>query len=215
MGFPVVTFDGKGRLDFKTDDVSVNVYRAGQMQAEHLISLGRKRIAYVEGKSRCYINDQKREGFLDVFKTAGLKPPPIVTLDLDRFIKNHWTTDEIEQIRGHFLGGQMPWDAVAVVGDMIALGVIRIATEIGVQVPDDLAVIGCDGLATSGEGAIPLSTVMHDSEAIGRQGFELLKQRVDGERTGDNFIQIIAQPTIQIRRSTVKSAGRASLKPVG
>ncbi len=213
-GFPVVTFEGRGRLDFKTDDVSANVFKAGQMQAEHLLELGRTRLAYVSGKSRCYVNDQKIAGFQDVFKRNGMPVPPSVIMDLDRYSVNHYTTDEIEQFREHFLTGEFPWDAIAAVGDAIAMGVIRIATEMDVVVPEQLAVIGCDGMATSAEGAIPLTTITHDSEHIGVKGFEILKERIAGQRTGDNFVQLVIQPTLQVRRSTVKTAGRYSLRPV-
>ncbi len=213
-GFPVVTFDGRGRLDFKTDDVSANVFKAGQMQAEHLLELGRTRLAYVAGKTRCYVNDQKIEGFQDVFKKNGMPVPPTVTIDLDRYSMNHYATDEVEQVREHFLTGELPWDAIAAVGDAIAMGVIRIATEMGVSVPDQLAVVGCDGMATSAEGAIPLTTITHDSENIGVKAYQLLRERLSGERSGTNLVQLMIQPTLQVRRSTVKSANRVSLRPV-
>src|SRR5690606_29182489 len=90
----------------------------------------------------------------------------------------HWITDDLEQIRTFLSASGRAFDGVAALGDMISLGIMRIAVELGLRVPEDLAVIGCDGLSAAGQGAIPLSTITHDASREGREAYQLLHERL-------------------------------------
>ena len=182
-GFPVVTLDGAGRLDFETYDVTPDYHQAGELQAQHLIDQGRRRIGLISGVERCFVNDRKIEGVIDTLQAAGLELVEHIQLSLPLHANRHWITDEFEQLRDVLRDRGHHFDALATVGDLYGLAVIRIATELGMRVPDDLAVSAVDGLAAASQGAIPLTTVRHDSEEVGQIAFDMLMRRISGELT--------------------------------
>jgi len=199
-GFPIVTFDGVGLLDFPTWDVSIDSVAAGRMQVEHLLERGCRRIAVVEVSPNCWTNECKAEGMLKALNDAGLSPA-------DRFVV-HRENDEtyvgqpvFEQLREWLKRNADSLDGVSVIGDLLAMNVLRAAGELGIKVPDDLAVIGQDGIAAGEVGFVPLSTVTQDSEAIGRKAFEMLKQLIEGKLKGSPKRKIV-KPRLIVRTST-------------
>src|SRR5262249_166831 len=70
-GVPLVTFDGAGRTDLQTDDVSADYYMAGRLQAKHLLELGCKHLCQIKTFPSCYSKDKLRAGFLDQAAESG------------------------------------------------------------------------------------------------------------------------------------------------
>src|SRR5690606_31076135 len=125
-----------------------------------------------------------------------------------------YTVEVCHQLRTFFTTHRGQIDAVATIGDMIAMACIRFAIEVGLRVPDDVAVVGHDGIIAAEHGAVPLSTVTHDSEQIGTMAFDLLLQQMQFGRGGAGKpIQKIVPPHLVPRASTlgsVEAAGEAS-----
>ncbi|WP_081099468.1 substrate-binding domain-containing protein [Corynebacterium glutamicum] len=71
-------------------------------------------------------------------------------------------------------------DAVICGNDLIALGVLDVCREAGVQVPEDLAVTGFDDMSFSSAGPLQLSTVTVPRELMGRRAARMLFQRISG-----------------------------------
>ena len=71
-----------------------------------------------------------------------------------------------------------PPDAVFCFNDLLALGALRVLTERGVRVPEDLAVIGLDDIEDGRFSSPTLSTVAPDKEAIARTAVEMLHDRI-------------------------------------
>ncbi|MET9619100.1 LacI family DNA-binding transcriptional regulator [Kitasatospora indigofera] len=91
--------------------------------------------------------------------------------------------------------------AVFCVTDDQAIGLLRAATELGLRVPEDLAVIGFDGIAETAITCPPLTTVASDQRGMARAAVELVLDRKDAEPDGD---------VPQLRRFPVELAVRVS-----
>lgn len=204
-GFPLVTFDGTLELDFTCDDVSVDSYAGGRLQAQHLLEIGRRRILVVNGLPLARLTAEKIRGVDAVLTEAGLPPAQRTNLSLTTFGSNHWDTHELEQLAQFFRQRAGDFDAIAAVGDMLAMTAIRILVEQGWRVPEDIAVIGYDGLTLSGQNAIPLTTVCHPSEQIGEKAFKLLGRRLEAREAGEQVEpqRIEVPPELIPRTSTV------------
>lgn len=201
--FPVISFDGAGRLDFPVDDVSIDQFQGGCLQARHLLELGRSRICVVNSRERCYVNDQKIAGLEHTLREAGCRSVQRMDLSLPGQSQREWRTEELEQIRGFLLAHAGEIDALAAVGDILALASIRIAIELGMRVPENLAVIGYNDLAVSAQ-VMPSLTTIHDpSERMGRQAYEILQERLARKRGANDVRQVKIAPELRVRESTV------------
>jgi DNA-binding LacI/PurR family transcriptional regulator len=75
-----------------------------------------------------------------------------------------------------------PPDAIFAYNDLIAIGVLRAAIELGVSVPDDIAVVGFDDIEEGRYSNPTLTTISPDKGSIGSQAVACLIGRLDGSR---------------------------------
>ena len=97
-------------------------------------------------------------------------------------------------------------DAVFVGNDQMALSVLQIACREGIRVPDDLAVVGFDGITESAYYWPPLTTVSQDQRMVGHTAVRELIRRIDLVRSGlaDPEPQtFLLQPELVVRASSV------------
>jgi DNA-binding LacI/PurR family transcriptional regulator len=164
LGIPVV-FGGRPLLR-DGDTVRAHAYvdgdnRGGARQAvQHLVSLGRTRIATVTGPYDQEDSAAERlAGYRDVLPGA----PPELTERAD------YTEQGGADAMAALLDRCPGLDAVFVASDLMAAGALRTLRESGRRVPEDVAVIGFDDLAEISESTDPpLTTVHQDVEHMGR-----------------------------------------------
>jgi LacI family transcriptional regulator len=202
-GFPIVTLDGAGHLEFPTDDVSVNHAEIGRLQAKHLIATGRSKVALINSQERCYVNDEKIRGVEEALASAGV--PLVTRMDLSLASHTgtrHWDTSEFDQIQDFLKKRAGDIDALASVGDFLALATMSRCAKLGIKVPQDLAIIGCGGII-AGEQFMPsLSTVTHSPERMGELSFQILQDRMGDRRKGRDFRRELITPDLVARAST-------------
>jgi LacI family transcriptional regulator len=203
-GFPIVTLDGAGRLDFPVDDVSISQYDGGRLQAEHLIELGCRRACLMHSVQRRYVNDQKMAGLKDTLARSGFPAPLMAELDLAVHTQHHWDARELDQIREFLRAHRGEFDALVAVGDVLAVSAMRCAIELGLRVPEDLVVIGFNDIVLASE-VVPSLTTVHDpAEQMGSIAFQLLEERLRKEDTRTELRQVKIQPTLCVRMSTAR-----------
>jgi DNA-binding LacI/PurR family transcriptional regulator len=97
-------------------------------------------------------------------------------------------------------------DAVFVASDLMASGALRVLRERGLRVPEDVAVVGFDDMATVAEAAEPpLTTVRQDIEGMGRLMVRLLLRGLewtDDAAAGGRPLSSVVTPTRLVRRAS-------------
>lgn len=149
----------------------------GARQAvEHLVSIGRRRIAFAgPGWQHHAAYAERREGYLAALKAHGL-PPIDISVD-------------VEGDREQQGAGAIEWlareaadaDAVFAASDLVALGALRALRSAGRQVPRDVAVIGFDGIQGVRHCDPALTTIAQDVGAAGQALVDALLRRLAGE----------------------------------
>lgn len=139
---PLVALGGSGGADAR---LSVDDRAVGQLATEHLLHLGHTRIAHLAGsgaeEAAASVHGQRRQGFLDALQAAGIPPEDRAhVLEAEMSLPGGYTG--ALQLLGH--PGARP-TAVFAASDEMAIGVIRAAEKLGIDVPADLSVIGVDG----------------------------------------------------------------------
>jgi LacI family transcriptional regulator, galactose operon repressor len=95
-------------------------------------------------------------------------------------------------------------DGVVCPSDLLAVGVIQAATDLGIRVPDDLIVVGYDDNHFASESSIPVSSVSLPGYRMGELAIELLLEEID---QGPDHVHrtIMLDPHLIPRRSTLRS----------
>lgn len=110
---------------------------AGRLAVEHLLSIGRRRIACVAGPARSDAMGRRVEGAQEALRAAGLDwARPVMHGGWTR----KWGRTAAEEIVGRL--GSL--DAVVCGNDFIAMGLTEVLTARGARIPDDLAIVGHD-----------------------------------------------------------------------
>lgn len=136
----------------------------GRIVANHFLKSGRKHPLFVTAGSPSPRQFRERyEGFAARWAAAGRSAPPTIAVDA--------TGPREAQGRAavaRLLSEGIPCDAIFAASDLIAIGVIAALSEAGRRVPQDVAVIGFDGIDSARYCTPTLSTVEQDLPAAGR-----------------------------------------------
>ena len=99
---------------------------------------------------------------------------------------------------------EIPMDAVVCYNDQIAVEVIRTLREFGKKVPRDVSVTGFDNSLLAKDNHIPITTISHPQDKLGRMAAELLLRLIRGEALTEEELHIRVEPEIVVRDSTWK-----------
>ncbi len=198
---PIVTLGERATGQFY-DHVMIDNVAAARQLTEHLLALGRRRIALLplSDLSRHSLHRMRFQGYGEALQAAGLQPDPelIVAMPYPTPLTHQSGMAAMEQLLAR---GSRP-DAVFCLNDLTAFGAMKVLAQRGYRVPDDIAVAGFDDIAQSYFMSPALTTIAPDKKAIGRRAVSLLMDRIHGERTGPPEI-FTPDFTLIIRESTI------------
>jgi DNA-binding LacI/PurR family transcriptional regulator len=185
------------------DHIAIDNLAASIAATEHLLSLGRRRIAFVGAQSD--VNRQpahlRLEGYRQAIERAGLAFDPALVVITAQFGRE----DGAQGLRQLMELPERP-DAVFAYNDLIAVGVLRAAADLGLKVPADLAVAGFDDIEEGRYSTPALTTVSPDKDLLGRTAVTSLIGRLEGTCT-DEPREIPVPFALVVRESTVGLIG--------
>jgi LacI family transcriptional regulator len=195
-GIPTVLVDRKS-ADGEFSSVSVDDFAGGQMAVEHLISCGRKRIAFLA----CSFDiRQVADRFAGA--RAAVAAHPGVTLEV---IEIDSLTVIAGRLAGEALVRRQPQDrpdGIFTVNDLIAVGVLQALVMLGnVHVPEEISLIGYDDIDFAATAVVPLTSIRRPSALIGRTAMEILLEEAGQAELEPR--QVVFQPELVVRESTV------------
>jgi LacI family transcriptional regulator len=175
------------------DRVRIDHPAGGKLAVDHLLALGHRRIACLAGPSVFAVSRARVAGWKKALAQAGIEP------------KAHWlregdfrATDGYALTRELLARGDIT--AIYASNDLLAIGALRAAAELGWPVPRRLSVIGFDGIEMGAFTYPPLTTVGHSIRAIGEQAATILIDRIAGRTT--EMSDVVVKPEIILRGST-------------
>lgn len=174
-------------------DAVVGDSAAGTRAAvDHLVELGHRRIALVNGDERLPTGQERRIGVEAALARHGLEPAGRTS--------GAFTLESGSDQMHELLATGEPATAVCAGNDLLAMGVLKAAAERGLRVPADLSVVGYDGIDYAGFTSPPLTTVRQPGTAMGEETARLLLSRLDGYDGGPR--RIVVHPELVVRAST-------------
>ena len=144
---------------------------------ERLILMGHRDIGIIGGYlERSDTSRRRFEGCNAAFRDHGIEFDPQTDYASARF-----SYAEGYRAAGELASHKKRFTAVFCMADVMAMGAIRALADNGLRVPEDVSVVGFDGLAI-GEFIVPrLSTVSQSVEVLAQRGIELLRSNIEGK----------------------------------
>ena len=183
---PVVTFHSPTQnLSGVVLDETASYYEA----TEHLIRLGHERIGFIgTGWGTNHIGSAKAKGYLLAMHKHGLTPKRIP--DKTDFLEPAYQL-------GKRLGDQ--FTALVCRDDYTAIGLCRGLWEVGIRVPEDVAVVGSGDIEVASYVPSALTTLAIPYEAIAEAAMELMLEQFEGRQDGPR--QITLKSSLIVRES--------------
>ena len=158
-GFPLVSIDRYFGASIPC--VSSDNYGGGRLAAEKLAENGCKNVAFLRIGSRLTNEPNKRkDGFINACEALGLS----YTL---KIVDDYTPYSVFEDfLKEHFREGKLDFDGIFCVTDALAHQTLVTLRELGVRVPEEVQVIGFDGIRHFGDLELTCSTIVQPVEAI-------------------------------------------------
>jgi LacI family transcriptional regulator len=180
--------------DPRTCSVMINEELGGYLAATHLLDQGARRLVFLAGCPRLRLIRRRLAGVERAVAEAGASLEVVDAPDL-------------AISAGREIGRQMllsqSLDGVVCPSDLLAVGVIQAATDLGIRVPDDLIVVGYDDNHFASESSIPVSTVSLPGYRMGELAIELLLEEIH-QSSGHVHRTVMLDPHLIPRRSTFR-----------
>ena len=162
-----------------TDHVTMHNVEGARAAVEHLLDLGRRRIAVVgahpdQRSGQLRPSDLRVRGYREALDAAGLPQDPRLERDAAP-----WHPENGADATRELLASGVEFDAILALNDALGIGVLRALGEAGCRVPDDVAVIGFDNIE-NGRFTLPsLSSVDPGREEIAETAVAMLVERIE------------------------------------
>ena len=140
--------------------IGIDNVAAAAGATRHLLALGRRRVAHLAGPLEWREARDRRDGWLLALAEAGLEPGPMAAGD--------WQSPSGATAFARILDADPTVDALFAASDQMALGALQVANRRGIRIPEDLAVVGFDGLPEAESFTPALTTVRQPLQEIGR-----------------------------------------------
>ncbi|MFZ4454004.1 LacI family DNA-binding transcriptional regulator [Salibacterium aidingense] len=190
-----VVFAHRSIKELDVDSVTADNFSGGYTAAKHLISSGHQNIAFIEGLLGSTVSLNRKEGFKKAMEEAGLAIRP------EWMIKGetHYDTSYNGALNLLRSSGRERPTAIFASSDLMALGAVDAAKEVGLAIPDDIAIIGYDDLFMTS--SLQLTTVHVPRYEIGRQAVLMLIDKINEKKSNRETKNIVLDTSLMVRNS--------------
>ena len=175
--------------------VGVDERAAGEIATQHLLELGHERIGFVAGPEHYLPTQLKAAGRATALAGAGIDPDGLVAYA-------DFSTEGGGRALEKLLAKPEPPTGVICSSDMMAIGALHGAARLGLRVPDDLSIVGFDGIDATKWTVPELTTVEQPIAQIADTAVQTLQTLI--EQPGRSLPSSYFRPTLRVRASTSK-----------
>jgi len=179
------------------NSVEVDNELGGYLAAKHLLDCGYRNLAFVLGKEDYFASNRRLKGAEKALEQHGM------AVDKNMVIEGSFSIEGGRQAAKQLFEKKgLTIDAVFGMNDLIALGVLQYCNESGINVPEEVGVIGYDNISYAGLPQIQLTTIHQPKYELGKMLFETLLEEIKNKGTNRTTKKIILNPELKIRKTT-------------
>ena len=197
LGIGLVMIDRDDHPDVRCDRIVTDDEEVGRLATSHLLAQKRQAVAHITGTSVVHAK-RRADGYRAALKAAGVNPKA------EWIVRGGFKEADGHRAMKKLLAATPRVDAVFCANDPSAIGAMKAIWEAGLQVPDDIAVVGAGDIALGDLLRVPLTTVSWSREDQGKAAAELLLERIDNDIHGsaDRPLRVVIPPKLVVRRSS-------------
>jgi LacI family transcriptional regulator len=193
---PLVVIDPLNLPGTEMASVGATNFAGGLAATEHLLSLGHRRVAYLGGVAGSSVNQARMHGYLAAMAAA---EAPV----LEGYVRsgNFQYRDGLDEGRALLDLPERP-TAVFVASDESAAGLVEAARSRGLQVPQDLSIVGFDDTQVARLTSPPLTTVRQPVREMGSVALRTALRLAAGEKLDSHHVELATE--LVVRASTAR-----------
>jgi len=183
--------------------VNIDNRRGGYLATKHLCDQGYQRVGLITGPLDWWSAQQRKAGWQNALEEAGGQ------VEESLIVEGTWSAASGERGLRRLLEQRPDVDAVFACNDQMALGALKTTREMGLRVPQDLAIVGFDNVPEAPFFSPPLSTMRQDLDELGRSAVQELGRLIEAGQQELEDIRpktILLQPELIVRQSSIVSA---------
>lgn len=188
---PIVALDRVPKTDIPT--VTTNNKLGAEMAGRFILECGAKEFLILKGPKQLVSSEERLEGFLKALQGKNIKI---------HIAESPYELHDAENITFEFLEKHPSIDGIFGSSDVSAIGALKACEKMGRKVPEEIQIIGFDGIQLGNYTTPSLTTVAQKIYQLGETAAELLIQLIEGKTIEQKHIAI--NPELVVRNSTRK-----------
>ncbi|GAC42666.1 LacI family DNA-binding transcriptional regulator [Paenibacillus popilliae] len=172
--------------------VTVDNYTGGYEATRHLVELGHRSIAHIQGPGFFLSAVERERGFRQALAESGLEPYAVESGEFS-------SESGYQAVRKWLEQGQLP-TALFAADDFTALGAINALTEAGLRVPEHMSIAGYDDQRLASELRPRLTTMRQPAKQIGKAAVDMLVEQMNGVSLTNRIVRLHSE--LIVREST-------------
>jgi len=162
----------------------------------HLVKLGHRDMGFISGPRNNISSQKRHEMFAQALARYDLELPP------EMIVEGAFTYESGVQAAKKLLSRERRPTAIFAANDEMAFGVMHVAHEMGLKIPDDLSLVGFDGTPFSSFVIPPLSTIRRQTDEMSRLGTQKLLALIDAGPDAARGFETMVSPQFVPQEST-------------
>ncbi len=177
------------------DAIMADNFLGGYLATRHLLELGHRRIAMLTGTRKSTSAIDRHRGYLKALEEYGIAADPALVSDGDlRYDAGYKFADAL------LARDKADCTAIFAGNDLMALGILGRCRELKIRVPEDLSLVGFDGIPLAGTPVVNLTTVQQPYIQMAELASEQIVSRIKGD--AGTRQRIILVPELVVRGTT-------------
>jgi len=191
---PLVALDPRGEPDHDVPSVGATNWNGGLAATRHLLELGHRRIAMINGPDTLMCCRARLDGYRAALDSAGIPADPGLVCTGPLYVEGGRTQAQA------LLALPDPPTAIFAANDLQALGVYQAAHRAGLRVPEDLSVVGFDDLPLAQWADPPMTTVRQPLQKMGTAAAEMVLALASRRTPVEDRVELATR--LHVRSST-------------
>ena len=181
----------------KNSAVFCDNYLGGRQIATYLVGMGHQSFAFISGEKKSSTNIDRKRGFEDVLKERGIK----------KFVvrNGEYRYESGFKLAQELLSGPEKIDCIFCANDIIAIGAMEGIREMGLRIPEDISIAGCDNIYIANWPSFSLTTWGYSTEEMVEETVKILLDEIDGNSKGPKTV--VVKGSLVIRGSVARKQG--------
>jgi LacI family transcriptional regulator len=193
---PVVVIDPKNLPQARVTSVGSTNFAGGLAAAQHLLSLGHRRIAYIGGEATAPRTQARMHGYRAALESAG------ITIPAGYIRAGYFRYEDGVVGAAALLDLPQPPTAVFAGNDETAAGVVEAARTRGLRIPEDLSVVGFDDTEIARFASPALTTVRQPLQEMGAVALRTALRLARKEKLDSHHVELATE--LVVRHSTTR-----------